>query len=268
MGKNQNYIDIKEKDDSISSILLSIFSTNGDHIAGTEPSKISYTFNYYITTDNEFNVINTIDLSFGEKINFESKTEGDKKNLTFSIPKTIYNETSKKVISNAKYFFKFYPIIKRSQKLYNTISLFETNPYEIIEFKNIETEDNYLKCEISDFPNDQNYFVTISSLSEKLNTYKPFAIYRTFNVNEPFNVSDDNPFGYELSFEKENQTLSFYVNGSKNYLEKVWLKVPGIIWLAHYNSETSYQGHSFWQICDNGIVDGINSKVDIDIWYR
>ena len=217
-GMGKNYIDIKQKDDSITSILLSIFSTNGDHIAGSEPSKISYTFNYYITTDNEFNVINTIDLSFGEKINFESKTEGDKKNLTFSIPKTIYNETSKKVISNAKYFFKFYPIIKRSQKLYNTISLFETNPYEIIEFKNIETQDNYLKCEISDFPNDQNYFVTISSLSEKLNTYKPFAIYRTFNVNEPFNVSDDNPFGYELSFEKENETLSFYVNGTKNYL--------------------------------------------------
>lgn len=56
--------------------------------------------------------------------------------------------------------------------------------------------------------------------------------------------------------------------GSKNYLEKVWLKVPGIIWLAHYNSETSYKGHTFWQICDNGIIDGINGKVDIDIWYK
>lgn len=56
--------------------------------------------------------------------------------------------------------------------------------------------------------------------------------------------------------------------GSKNYLEKVWLKVPGIIWLAHYNSETSYQGHTFWQICDDGVVEGINGKVDIDIWYK
>ena len=56
--------------------------------------------------------------------------------------------------------------------------------------------------------------------------------------------------------------------GSKNYLEKVWLKTPGVIWLAHYNDETSYKGHTFWQICDNGIVDGINAKVDIDIWYK
>ena len=56
--------------------------------------------------------------------------------------------------------------------------------------------------------------------------------------------------------------------GSKNYLEKVWLKVPGIIWLAHYNSETSYQGHTFWQICDDGKIDRINGKVDIDIWYK
>ena len=56
--------------------------------------------------------------------------------------------------------------------------------------------------------------------------------------------------------------------GSKNYLEKVWLKVPGVIWLAHYNDETSYQGHTFWQICDDGIIEGINGKVDIDIWYK
>ncbi len=80
---------------------------------------------------------------------------------------------------------------------------------------------------------------------------------------------------YDLSLEAEefikivkDRGYQGSTYGSKNYLEKVWLKVPGIIWLAHYNSETSYQGHSFWQICDNGIVDGVNSKVDIDIWYR
>ncbi len=56
--------------------------------------------------------------------------------------------------------------------------------------------------------------------------------------------------------------------GSKNYLEKAWFGVPGIIWLAHYNNETSYKGHTFWQICDDGIVDGINGRVDIDIWYK
>ena len=56
--------------------------------------------------------------------------------------------------------------------------------------------------------------------------------------------------------------------GSKNYLQKAWLGVPGVIWLAHYNNETSYTGHTFWQICDDGIIDGITGKVDIDIWYK
>ena len=56
--------------------------------------------------------------------------------------------------------------------------------------------------------------------------------------------------------------------GSKNYLQNAWLGVPGVIWLAHYNDETSYKGHTFWQICDDGLVDGINARVDIDIWYK
>ena len=56
--------------------------------------------------------------------------------------------------------------------------------------------------------------------------------------------------------------------GSKNYLQKAWLGVPGVIWLAHYNRETSYTGHTFWQICDDGEVPGINNRVDIDIWYK
>ncbi len=58
------------------------------------------------------------------------------------------------------------------------------------------------------------------------------------------------------------------VYGSKNYLEKVWLKTYGEVWLAHYNSSTSYQGdYKYWQICDNGRIEGINAAVDINIRY-
>ena len=40
------------------------------------------------------------------------------------------------------------------------------------------------------------------------------------------------------------------------------------IWLAHYTDKTDYKGkYKMWQICENGIVDGINGTVDIDIMY-
>ena len=57
--------------------------------------------------------------------------------------------------------------------------------------------------------------------------------------------------------------------GSKNYLEKVWLSHPGITWLAHYNETTNYNDNfKYWQICDNGKIDGIEGTVDIDIMYE
>lgn len=56
---------------------------------------------------------------------------------------------------------------------------------------------------------------------------------------------------------------------SKNYLEKIWLKTDYPIWLAHYTENTSYRGnYTFWQICSDGIVDGINAPVDINIRYK
>lgn len=55
---------------------------------------------------------------------------------------------------------------------------------------------------------------------------------------------------------------------SKNYLEKVWLDIGYPTWLAHYTNETNYEGdYTYWQLCSNGIVDGINGYVDIDVMY-
>ena len=86
-----------------------------------------------------------------------------------------------------------------------------------MEIKNIETE-NYLKCEISDFPN-KNYFLLISSLSENINTYKPIIIYKNFNMSNPINISDDISFWHELASNEDNLDLKLNViNGTKNYL--------------------------------------------------
>lgn len=53
---------------------------------------------------------------------------------------------------------------------------------------------------------------------------------------------------------------------SKSYLEKIWLPTTYDIWLAHYTDQTNYEkDYKFWQICNNGTVDGIEGAVDINI---
>lgn len=55
---------------------------------------------------------------------------------------------------------------------------------------------------------------------------------------------------------------------SKNYLERLWLPTKYPTWLAHYTDKTNYQGkYQFWQICDDGEIEGIDGAVDIDIMY-
>ena len=56
--------------------------------------------------------------------------------------------------------------------------------------------------------------------------------------------------------------------GSKNYLTNMWLDSEYKTWLAHYTDNTNYEGKYFmWQLCNNGIIDGINGYVDIDVMY-
>jgi len=44
--------------------------------------------------------------------------------------------------------------------------------------------------------------------------------------------------------------------------------IPYKIWLANYTTETSYQGdYEYWQYSSNGMVDGIDSRVDSNFWY-
>lgn len=55
---------------------------------------------------------------------------------------------------------------------------------------------------------------------------------------------------------------------SKNYLENVWFETKYPVWLAHYTEQTNYAGeYKVWQLCNNGLVDGINGYVDINVMY-
>lgn len=56
--------------------------------------------------------------------------------------------------------------------------------------------------------------------------------------------------------------------GSESYLKDIWYPSKYDTWLAHYIAKTNYDGDYFlWQMCDTGIVDGIDNYVDINIMY-
>lgn len=57
--------------------------------------------------------------------------------------------------------------------------------------------------------------------------------------------------------------------GSKSYLNNLWQESLYPTWLAHYTSKTDYDKEYFmWQLCNNGVIEGINGYVDIDILYN
>ena len=57
---------------------------------------------------------------------------------------------------------------------------------------------------------------------------------------------------------------------SKFYLETIWQnKNNHKVWLAHYTSNTNYEGNFImWQRANTGRIDGINGDVDINIFYK
>ena len=72
---------------------------------------------------------------------------------------------------------------------------------------------------------------------------------------------------YKSIVEKDGYDMMIY--GSKWYLENVWLPNNYDTWLAHYTDNTDYQGdYILWQLCSDGIIDGINGYVDFDIYYK
>ena len=67
----------------------------------------------------------------------------------------------------------------------------------------------------------------------------------------------------------KNKGYDTMLYGSKFYLNNVWSTSNKKIWLAHYTSMTNYdKDFKLWQFSDNGLVDGINGFVDLDILYK
>ena len=96
--------------------------------------------------------------------------------------------------------------------------------------------------------------------------WENWSFYRDFNLSFYELTEVAKAFNKELA--KHNYQGMLY--SSKNYLENMWFEVDFPVWLAHYTKQTSYQGkYKVWQICDNGVVDGIpDNQVDINIMYN
>ena len=89
-----------------------------------------------------------------------------------------------------------------------------------------------------------------------------------------FNEMDISLFGLNEiadSFLKEIEKNGYEVMlyGSKNYLNSVWKYNKNDVWLAHYSENTDYQDDFvMWQLCQNGVIDGIEKMVDINVLYH
>ena len=86
---------------------------------------------------------------------------------------------------------------------------------------------------------------------------------------------------YHLSFyhltEVADTFLDYFKNkgydtllySSKYYLDNIWLEKKHDIWLAHYVEETTYENYKMWQVCEDGIINGIEySNIDIDVFKK
>ena len=83
------------------------------------------------------------------------------------------------------------------------------------------------------------------------------SLYQLNEVAESyFKVLEDN--GYET-----------VLYGSKNYLNAIWKYNKNKVWLAHYTDETDYdKDYMMWQLCQDGMIEGINGFVDINVLYK
>lgn len=108
----------------------------------------------------------------------------------------------------------------------------------------------------------------IKNYDIKLPVVFDWEIYTQFNRLN-INLTDLNNIAntFMKEIKKYGYTPALY--GSKNYLEKIWTNNQYDTWLAHYTDKTTYEGDYFmWQLCMDGIIEGIDGYVDIDILYE
>lgn len=95
--------------------------------------------------------------------------------------------------------------------------------------------------------------------------WESWSFYNEFN--QSFYSTSMNAKAFLDTIQKEGYQGMLY--SSKSYLENVWFDIGYPVWLAHYTSNTSYEGdYDYWQLCSNGKISGISGDVDINVYYK
>ena len=87
--------------------------------------------------------------------------------------------------------------------------------------------------------------------------------------NYNLSLHDLNNIASSFISEVEREGYKGMLYSSKNYLKYAWYGNDYDVWIAHYNENSSYENvYKMWQICDDGKIDGVDTKIDIDIMYQ
>ncbi|MGN0632364.1 MAG: GH25 family lysozyme [Oscillospiraceae bacterium] len=95
--------------------------------------------------------------------------------------------------------------------------------------------------------------------------WERYDIFQQFGMN----IHDLNVMFEAFSDELEHFGYSTMIYSSRNFLDAFWEnKKNRPVWIASYSTELGYDGdYIMWQKSGNGIIDGIDVNVDLDIFY-
>ena len=95
--------------------------------------------------------------------------------------------------------------------------------------------------------------------------WEDWTDFNSYNVS--FKELTNIAYAYLNELNKKGYDTFLY--SSKTYLQNIWTNEKYDTWLAHYIDKTTYTGkYKMWQLCSDGVIDGINGYVDIDIYYK
>ena len=216
-----------------------------------EPEEETYSYILWDDFEKTFKTKDTmvgIDVSAWQgQIDF-NKVKAD--GAEFVIIRMAYNSEDDKEIYLDKYFEQNYENAKKAGLkvgvyVYTNAS---TTEDAINQAKFIR---KHLKKRKLDFPIAYDFENWSGFNSLKMNTHDLLE-----RVNE-----------YKSVLEKDGYDVMIY--GSKWYLENVWLDNDYTTWMAHYTDQTDYsKPYKLWQHASDGIIDGIEGYVDLDVYYK
>ena len=215
MGKT--YIDITQannEEGKFDSVIVSIFSTNGEHIAGDELTKLSYVIRY--TTYSDYGIYNFKDLNESEgdiELIREELYDLNMSNITAIYQPIKYQKNDGEYIKEqTRFYMKLFPISKKAQKLYETISLFESMlPLSYVE----EYNTNQFNFQVDP---SINYFMTTNTVSNAINEILSYKTIKIRRNRTNMVINDDNIFENDYEGEIINE-LDIGVNITKKYLQ-------------------------------------------------